>query len=274
VGAHTSPVDAQRQLTDALRRWRDLSVSSVPANAEARDLARRSHAGRLVVARLAAVGDSLELSARLVDQKGDTLRQYAARAPSGDAGRVAGLYLEASAVLTSDAAIGSVNEWSAALATDRASAWRAYSRARDALGRWDLASAIKELRVAVARDPEYAPAQLWLAQTSAWMLPSRPADWKSPAQRAVALSARLPRRDSLLAAGVSHLAVAEFPQACEAYTRARDLDPASDVAWYGLGQCRSMDPVVVRDARSPSGWRFRGAYHTAAMAYDSAIARA
>jgi len=274
VGARTSPVEAQRQLTDALKRWRDLGVSSAPAGANVASLAASSRAGRVVVARLGSVGDSVELTASLIDAKGDTLRRYAARAPSGDAARVARLYVGAGAVLTSHASVGSEDDWSAALATDRASAWRAYSRAQSAMADWDLASAIRDLRVAVAQDPDYAPAQLWLAQASAWMAPSRTGDWRSPAQRAVALSAHLSRRDSLLAAGVSHLATSEFPEACEAYARARDVDPASDIPWYGLGQCRSMDPAVVRDPRSQSGWRFRGAYHSAAMAYDSAIARA
>jgi tetratricopeptide (TPR) repeat protein len=273
-GSRMNAADAQRQLGDALRRWRDLTVTSVTAEANALDVASRSRAGRVVVSRVVSVGDSLELSAGLLNSKGDTLRRFLARARSTDAERVARLFSEAAAVLTTDAVVNGAGDWAAALGTDRADAWRAYSRARVALGRWDLASAIEQLRVAVGIDPQYAQAHLWLAQALAWSRPADRLEWQQQAVRARALAAHLPTSDSLLAEGVAHLALAEYPEARAAYERARSLAPDGDVAWYGIAQSQATDDWVVRDARSPSGWSFRSSYHTATIAYDSAVAHA
>jgi tetratricopeptide (TPR) repeat protein len=274
AGVRASVVDPQRQLGDALRRWRDLSVTNAPANANVLDLASRSRAGRVVASRLATVGDSLELNAILLNSKGDTLRQFGARAPSADAGRVARMFSQAGAALTAEAAVTSERDWSAALGTDRAGAWRAYSRARVALEKWDLASAIRDLRIAVALDRQYAAAHLWLAQTLAWSRPGDRVEWQQQAVRARTLAAQLPTSDSLLAEGVAHLALAEYPEARAAYERARAREPDGDVAWYGIAQSQGRDDWVVRDPRSPSGWSFRSSFHAAAVAYDSAIAHA
>jgi hypothetical protein len=226
------------------------------------------------VSQLAAAGDSLELTASLLNPKGDTLRRFAARAPSADRGRVARLFSGASAALTADATATGDDDWTGALATDRAAAWRAYSRARVALAKWDLVSVVRDLRVAVAEDPQYPLAHLWLAEALAWSRPDQRLEWQQQALRARALAARLPTRDSLLAVGVAHLALAEYPEARAAYARARALEPDGDVAWYGIAQSQAADDWVVRDRRSPSGWSFRSSYHSAAIAYDSAVAHA
>jgi hypothetical protein len=42
-------------------------------------------------------------------------------------------------------------------------------------------------------------------------------------------------------------------------------------AWFGLGECHGRDEIVVPDAASLSGWRFRGSYHTAVRAYVRAL---
>jgi tetratricopeptide (TPR) repeat protein len=273
-GAGASVADVQRRVAGALRRWRDLSVSSLPADANVRGLAARSRAGRVVVSSVGSVGDSLELTASLLGPTGDTLRRFAARAPRGDAGRIARLFGDAGAALTADAAVTGDADWSAALGTDRAAAWRAYSRARSALAKWDLEAAVADLRRAVALDPQYPAAQLWLAQTLAWLRPDKRLEWQQPALRARALAGRLPTFDSLLAVGVAHLALAEYPEARAAYERARALQPDGDVAWYGIAQSQASDDRVVRDRRSPSGWSFRSSFHSAAIAYDSAIAHA
>ena len=273
-GSRMNAVDAQRRLGDALRRWRDLTVTSVAADANALGVASRSRAGRVVVSRVASVGDSLELSAGLLNSKGDTLRRFLARAPRTDAERVARLFTQAGAALTAEAAVASERDWIAALGTDRSGAWRAYSRSRVALEKWDLASAIADLRIAVAVDPQYAQAHLWLAQTLAWLRPADRLEWQQQAVRARTLAAHLPTSDSLLAEGVAHLALAEYPEARAAYERARAREPEGDIAWYGIAQSQATDDWVVRDARSPSGWSFRSGYHTAAIAYDSAVAHA
>jgi tetratricopeptide (TPR) repeat protein len=177
-----------------------------------------------------------------------------------------------SAALLADGDVSDESTTSAS-GTNRVGAWRAFTRGRTALGRWDLSAATRELRAALALDPQYAQAQLWLAQGLAWSRPEHPEEWRSDALRAASLSASMSPTDSLFASGVAHLASEDFPAACDAYRRARTREPRSELPWFGIGQCQAMDSAVVRDARSPSGWRFRSSYHSAALAYDSALAR-
>jgi hypothetical protein len=153
-------------------------------------------------------------------------------------------------------------------------AWRLYDDGRAALARWDLVAAATTFRRALALEADLAPAQLWSAQASAWADPDHPALWRDAASRAVAALDRLTPDDTLVARGVYALSLARQPDACAAYAALHASAPRDPVAWLGLGQCRMSDEAVLRDARSPSGWRFRSSYHSAALAYDSAIHRA
>ena len=153
-------------------------------------------------------------------------------------------------------------------------AWRAYDDGRAALDRWDIAAATARFRQALALEPDLVPAQLWLAQAQAWLEPDRPDLWRDLASRALGAIDRLAPDDTLVARGVYALASGAFPDACAAYAALHARAPKDPVAWFGLGQCRMLDDAVLRDARSPSGWRFRSSYHAAALAYDSAIHRA
>ena len=47
--------------------------------------------------------------------------------------------------------------------------------------------------------------------------------------------------------------------------------PHDFAAWYALGNCLRRDLVVIRDGRSPSGWRFR--FHIAPALHLSSCAR-
>ncbi|HEV7993120.1 MAG TPA: serine/threonine-protein kinase [Gemmatimonadaceae bacterium] len=285
TGVRMSPADARARMTDALRRWRDLRVVSLADGDDdgklaqsasgAAKLAARAGAGRVVVARLAAAGDSVELTASVRDAASAALREFVTRAPRGDSSKLARLFVVAGAALTGTADVrDGGDEWLAdAMGTQSAGAWRAYGRGRSALAKWNLDSALREMGDAVGRDPEFAQAQLWLAQVSAWARPQHPEEWKPLADRAKALRMHLSPRDSLLADAVALLAAEEYPKACSAYHRVASLEPASDVGWYGIGQCQAMDPVVLPDARSPSGWAFRSSYYSAAHAYANALTR-
>jgi hypothetical protein len=59
--------------------------------------------------------------------------------------------------------------------------------------------------------------------------------------------------------------------ACEAYAQQIASDSLDVLAWYGMGDCQSVDSTVVRDASSASGWRFNSSFHSAAMAYMRAV---
>ena len=280
-GSGAEAISARQRLAAAFGRWRDITVVPMSADdgSDARladglaSFAARAQAGRVVTARLAAIGDSIELSARVLGANGVLIRERVARASSRDSNGIGELYPIVAASLLSAADVDRADAKLAA-GTDRVSSWNAFTGGRAALRRWELPAAIRLFRLAVERDPQFAQPQLWLAQSQAWARPDNPSEWQHDALRAVTLSAGSSQRDSLLATGVAQLASLDFPRACGTYRQVIALEPNSELGWLGLGQCQRMDPIVLPDARSPSGYRFRSSYHSAVIAYDSAIARA
>jgi tetratricopeptide (TPR) repeat protein len=158
-----------------------------------------------------------------------------------------------------------------AAGTTSLGALQAYERGRVAMARWDLERSRAELAHAVELDPGYAAAHLWMAQAMAWGGDTPPAQWRGPATRALADSARLSARERGLASALVALGEGRFPQACAAYEGLIRRDSADFAAWFGLGECHRLDETVVRDPASPSGWRFRGSYHRAVESYSRAL---
>jgi tRNA A-37 threonylcarbamoyl transferase component Bud32/tetratricopeptide (TPR) repeat protein len=147
-----------------------------------------------------------------------------------------------------------------------------YFRAHEALGAWKLDSAETLFRNALALDPDYPHANYWLAQVEAWRGDVEPSQWRSYAQRAVAKSSRLSARDSTLAAALLDMSEGHFAVACERYEHLRATRDSLDFSvWYGLGDCRARDTVIVRSALSPSGYKFRSGYESAIRAYTKAL---
>jgi serine/threonine protein kinase/tetratricopeptide (TPR) repeat protein len=149
-------------------------------------------------------------------------------------------------------------------------AWRAFQAGFAALQRWDLDSAKTKLRQALAIDPTYGMAQLWLAQVLAWAGDDAKS-WRSLAAGALASGDSLAPRDRQVAEGMLALAESRFPQACEKFKAIVQQDSLDFAAWFGLGECQGKDPLVLRDTASPSGWRFRGSYQGAVNAYRRAL---
>jgi hypothetical protein len=75
----------------------------------------------------------------------------------------------------------------------------------------------------------------------------------------------------MTAAGLVDLARGNAPKACSAFESLADQHRTDFSAWYTLATCRTLDTVVVRDARTTSGWRFRSSYHQAIRAYAHAF---
>jgi hypothetical protein len=67
------------------------------------------------------------------------------------------------------------------------------------------------------------------------------------------------------------LAEGRYPQACGAFEAMLARDTLDVLAWYGLGECRRRDDAVVRDAASPTGWRFRSSYQGVVSVYQRAL---
>jgi tRNA A-37 threonylcarbamoyl transferase component Bud32/tetratricopeptide (TPR) repeat protein len=147
-----------------------------------------------------------------------------------------------------------------------------YFRAHEALAAWRLDSAEALFRAALDLDPEYPHANYWLAQVMAWRGDADPAQWLPNAQRAVAKSSRLSARDSTLAIALLDMAEGRFADACAKYEHLRATRDSLDFSvWYGLGDCRARDTVIVKSAASPSGWKFRSGYESAIRAYTKAL---
>jgi hypothetical protein len=91
---------------------------------------------------------------------------------------------------------------------------------------------------------------------------------RAAARRALRDSAMLDLHDRAIAKGYLALAERRFPDACEAFDRARESRETFE-AWFGLGECRERDDAVIVDANGvPS---FRSNYTAAFRSYANAI---
>jgi tetratricopeptide (TPR) repeat protein len=273
---------AARYLSRALGRWRDLrqvdpmrvgdAVERLGQPRTLRDaiaVARDLGAGRLVWGDLWARGDSAEVRAGLYDvARGRELRT--ARIIMGlEVVNAAAAFDTLGETLTLGRT-GDVVTGSGALATRISEALVRYEAGHRALTDWQLKAANRHFRAALDLDPEFAHAALWSAQVQAWG-GAEPGEWLSPGNRAVRFLSRLDSAERLRARGLLALAEARYPDACEQYRALLARDTLDFGAWFGLGDCQARDPVVERDARSPSGWSFRGSLHSGLQAYARAL---
>ncbi|HET7232684.1 MAG TPA: BTAD domain-containing putative transcriptional regulator [Longimicrobium sp.] len=274
-----SPDQAELLLHDALSRWtdvrlvdaqraRDLMTRHGPPStlAQARSIAEEAGAGRLVWGEITPLGDSVAVRAALYDLNGDeSLAERTVRIGRDLNGVTQRIGELASALLGRAGAVDGDP------GTTSLAAWQAYQAGRLAMGRWDLSRARDELARAVTLDPAYASAHFWLAQAMAWDGYPDPAEWKEDISRAMADSAHLSPRERALGHGLVALSDGRFPDACHHYNAMLARDSTDFAAWYGLGECQTLDNAVVRDPSSPSGWRFRSSYHQAIDAFSRAL---
>jgi hypothetical protein len=150
-------------------------------------------------------------------------------------------------------------------------ALRAYVRGQAALDAWDVVAAESLFLAAVQKDTGYARAALSLAQVASWRSGDDVDRWRQWATHAASRPDRLTSGEHAHAEALVALASQDNPAACERYRRILARDSLSFAAWFGLGECQSRDQVVVKDARSRSGWRFRSSQHSAIAAYERAF---
>lgn len=273
-----TPDQAELLLHDALSRWTDLQLvdaqrardllsrSGPPTNLrEARRIARQAGAGRLVWGEITPLGDSILVRAALYDvtRGGDPIEAGTIRVGRDLRG------VSASFGSLAWSLLGRTGDAGGATGTTSLAAWQAYQRGRLAMSRWELERASTELDRAVALDPGYAAAHLWLAQAVAWG--NMATTWRTNAARALADSVELSARERLLAGALVSLAERRYPEACRTYERLIARDSSDFAAWFGLGECTRDDQTVVADPSSPSGWRFQSSYHRAVQAYSRAL---
>jgi len=271
-------------LVEAFGRWDDVKLvdglrvhdlrSRRPADtlnlAQALTMARQLGSGRLVWGEVAQFGDTVQVRASLYDVRrgGTTIRSHSVRFGADARDISAKFHALADSLLlghlsTPEAAAGLVG-------TKLLGAWQAYEAGHSALVDWDLAGAERGFRTAIQLDPEYPQANLWLAQTLAWA-GRFSGEWRAFATMSARSKVTMSVHDRLLSRALVHLSVDDYPQACAQYRRMLSRDSLDFAAWYGMGECQAKDRLVVRDAASPSGWRFRSSFRAAADAYQHAL---
>jgi DNA-binding SARP family transcriptional activator len=270
-------------LGKALQEWRGIAVvdpidvidvigreDRTPAGGRTgQTIAKELNAGRYVRLSVARTGDSLRIAAALFDTRSDSLLADETIRVGTDITRADSSMAALADRLLFPTALRRTRT-DARHGTRSIVAREAYIRGHAAIDHWDLARADAEFVAATKSDPQYAQAWLWLAQVRSWV-GDPVASWIVAAQQAAAERERLSARDRVLASALLALARGQFDRACPLWGSMAALDSSDFTAWYALGNCLRSDEAVLRDNRSPSGWRFRTSYHAALQAYRQAF---
>lgn len=272
-----SAFDPGRLFQDALNNWSDLQVLGrfdAPANVEDLDgpalrrVARGQRAGHYVRGEVAPVGDSIRVRAALYSTEDGSLERERAitlRATLSDADSLIGVLTDR---VVFDDSVVRTNGGRAG--TRSVTARRSFARGLEEVQRWELVQADSAFNQAAHNDPSYAQAHLWLAQVRSWQ-DTTLATWKSSADLAASGRLNLSAKDRSVSDALFALAKGNRAEACAEWDRLTQQFTFDFAAWYGLASCMMNDKAVVRDARSPSGWRFRSSYHHMLEAYEQAF---
>ncbi len=277
--------ECRELVADAIERWTDLElVSSLTVNsmleqsrnplnlARAIDLTRSLGAGHLLWGEVSQTGDTLRVRGVLYDaatgreERSHTIRFAAA---SRNAQLLSTQFADLAYALVLPGA-AHPEATADAMGTTSLAAYRLYVSGDSALAQWDLASAKASLLASLKLDPNYPNANLKLAQVGLWT--GQPAaEWRGYAARAAAASGRLRETDTPMANGLLALADEHYPEACEQFSALIARDSSDFRGWYGLAECTVKDRAVLKDPKSPSGWRFRSSRELAMNAYARAL---
>jgi tetratricopeptide (TPR) repeat protein len=254
----------QFQVMDAVARHDTLSFHGD----DARDVASQLGAGRYVWGDVSSLGDSLRIHASLYDaNSGAALDEITVKVGRNGAQDAPYQQIADRLLFHGSTAVG---RQESDPGTSSFVARRAFLRGQLVLQEWSLLAADSAFAEAVAQDPDYAAAYLWLAQVRGWNS-DNPQQWRALAGNAIAKQTRLSERERRLAAALLYMANGDFPKACATYGALRRADPRDFAATFGMGECARRDRVVVPDTRSRSGWRFRSSQFQAVNAYRDAF---
>ncbi len=272
-----------RLIQQALSRWEDVGVVDArwtsdqlerlghePTIDDLLTIARRARAGRLISGEVYRFRDSIRVHGVLYDvrRRGRVLRERTVTL-AGDLADAGQRFSDLADSLllpraTTPAAAGG------AMGTHLVAAWQAYDSGHVALTRWDLPAATQHFTTAVSLDPGYGLAHMWLAQTENWN--GLPADvWRDHALAGLGADPPLVPRDREWALALAALSESRYPEACDRYEAMLRRDSLDFRGWYGRAECRARDHLVLKDPKSPSGWRFRSSYQGAISDYRKAL---
>ncbi|MEP7384048.1 MAG: protein kinase [Gemmatimonadota bacterium] len=268
----------------SLERWQGIPLRSLDdsstigssgrvafGRAGARAVARRKGIRYLIAISMEPAGDGHHVSATLVDVARDSassLVVFAMPSPAAKDLDAAGQLIATSFLqrraesFVPDDIEGTTNY----------GALREFQVATRLLNDWSLDLAAERLRRAIALDPRYAAAQLWLGQTLYWMRDSTSASLTAVRRAEALLAPEAPT--SKHATALRALLERRFDLACRGFESLIRDDPLWFPAWMALGDCRRDDAAVVRDGTSASGSRFRSSWSEALTDYQRAIALA
>ena len=277
--------NCQLLLSTAFSQWRGMRLvdqmrtnsaysqvvgSRAPTLERVLDAARSVRAGTAAWGSVHLVRDTLYVRASLYDvASGESIREFQVEVGRTLDGLSAKFRTLADSLLLHVAGAPPTAD---AMGTTSLDAWRAYVEGHRALARWDLATARDHFARATELDPDYPHAWLWTVQTMSWSGTFRRGAWRDAAVRVVSLRSRLAPIDQEIALALLDIADGRLPQACERYRALLGADSLSFQGWFGLGECQSLDRLVVADRASPTGWKFRSSQHAAIEAYRRALA--
>ena len=272
--------DEDDRLRDALKRWDGIDAVDRLETREAlshhdtarltatvaRDVGRAVRAPRYIRGEVSASGDTSVIRAGLYDARTGTAlanATAATRRPAADSVFDA-LVLQLLFPQIAESTVIRLRS-----ATRSRPALQAYARSQNDIAAWDLPRADTDLVAATNADSRFALAYLWLAQVRSWRELDR-ATWQFAAYRAGAARASLSPHDRRVA---DALTTTDTATACTIWRSLTKEAAARDdfAAWYDVARCDFFDHAILRDPRSPSGWRFRSSYQDATEAYRRAF---
>jgi tetratricopeptide (TPR) repeat protein len=216
----------------------------------ARRLAREAGVWTVVLGDYTQAGDSLHLTARVFDVASGA-RVDVARVDNRTGADVRPLFDELAAKLLDLS--GAPNEVRIGIArstTASLEAYRAYLGGVEALNRWDLGAAERELERAIRIDTTFGLAYYKLALTRGWLVGTGDSIADAAIVRATANSANLPAHDRTVINAYRAFLGGEFADARAAYQQLLARDQSDADAWYGLGEAWFHDTTGVSQAPS------------------------
>ena len=264
----------QERVHDLLTK-RGLEAGAPIGLEAARDIAREAGVWSLVVGDFVRSGDSLHVTARLIDVASGQ-RVDLAQADGLALGDVRPAFDQLAAqLLNVSGAPGGLTPGLAATTTGSVDAYRDYLSGIEDLNHWDLAAADSSLRAATRRDSTFALAWFKLALARGWIGGEGDSLGRRAVERASRHVDRLPVREQTLVHAYRAFIEGDHPRAIALYSTLVRKDSTDTDAWYGLGDAWFHRPAQElgdrANAMTQSLRAFRRALAvdpTYALAYD------
>ncbi len=261
-----------------LSQWRDLRVvddervadllrgrpRATMGLAEARGLARRAGAGRIVMGDLLKTGSQLTVVGKVYRVRdGERVRQFTVQVPAADSVIPAYRALAAGLLdLPPSGATGGIG-------TASLDAFRDYARGMAHLRTWELDSAVAAFRQAIASDSTFALGHYQLARTLGWEGGSDSAEILE-LERAARQGTGLPERERALINGYAAFITGRVEEARSIFRSLAGRDSLDAEAWFSLGETEFHDNLVHRDSAGHSA--FGGSWNSALADFKRTLA--